>query len=459
MSGRMKSIFLVNPISGRGHLDAYARLYSRALLELGYRVVLLAEKDGDTTANLARNRPDLMSAFSFVSFDQARQRPANLLQRAHLVWHEEGVIGLLARCVRVPLRALLSVLPEPAQYHLNRIARAIARRLLRTRLARVLGLPLYSDAGRILFQTLVGYLDKTMLGHQAPDLVFFLYLDLMAERRWNRAALDRPGARPWIGILFHPRLANDRNAPIEGYFESKNARGGVFLLPSAIPAYAAAASHLHFALAPDVADLELPTEPSKLAIDMREKAGNRTIVLQIGSITAHKGIPTLLDVIGAADPDRFFFALIGEVYWGTFAGEKKRVRSFYMQPPENVYLSQGYIASERDYNGIIAASDVVYAVYQDFGGSSNSLTKAAGFRRPILVSENSLMGERVRRFNIGSAAPEGDARAIMEELKWLAAQPKDSFGFEVYNREQSLEELKTALSNSLPSWLANEAPG
>ena len=38
----MKSIFLVNPISGRGHLDSYARLYARALLELGYRVVLVA---------------------------------------------------------------------------------------------------------------------------------------------------------------------------------------------------------------------------------------------------------------------------------------------------------------------------------------------------------------------------------------------------------------------------------
>jgi hypothetical protein len=457
----MKSILLVNPISGRGHLDAYARLYSRALVELGHRVVLLAEADGDTTGYLARSNPALAPSFSFVSFEHARHRSArggmNFIRRAQLVWQEEGVLGLLARCVRVPLRALSSVIPETVRYQINRFGRAIARRLLRTRLARAIGLPLYSDAGRILFQTLLGYVDKTltMPGHQASDLVFFLYLDLMAERKRNTAVLDRPGARPWIGMLFHPRLAHERNAQIEGYFESKNARGGVFLVPSAIPAYATTAPHLHFALAPDVADLELPAEPSILASDMRKQAGERTIVLQIGSITAHKGIPTLLDVIAAADPSRFFFALIGEIFWDTFAEQKDRIRSFYARPPENVFLSQHYIKNERDYNSVIAASDLIYAVYQGFGSSSNSLTKAAGFRRPILVSENSLMGDRVLRFKIGSTAPEGDASTILEKLDWLAAQPKDKFGFRAFDEEQSLEALKRVLADTLPSWLAD----
>jgi len=96
-----------------------------------------------------------------------------------------------------------------------------------------------------------------------------------------------------------------------------------------------------------------------------------------------------------ADPDRFFFALIGEVPLGELREHKGRIRSFYTRPPENVHLFQGYIASERDYNSLIIAGDIVYAVYQGFGSSSNSLTKSAGFRRPILVSEKSLMGERV----------------------------------------------------------------
>jgi hypothetical protein len=461
----MKSIFLVNPISARGHLDAYARLYSRALIELGYSVVLLAETDGDTTDHLARCRPDLEPSFSFVSFGQARRsagisgRAKILMQRAQLVWRSEGIFGLLSRSVRVPHRLLLSLLSESSQNKVKRIERAVVRRLLGTQLAQLFDLAFRFDAGKIPFEPLLEYVGKavTMPGHSAPDLVFFLYLDLMAEQNRNTAALDRPDSWPWIGILFHPRLAQNPDGRIEGYFKSENARGGVFLVPSAIPAYAEAMPHLHFALAPDVADLELPAELPALAGDIRKHAGGRTIVLQIGSITAHKGIPTLLDVIASADPSRFFFALIGEVHWESFAEHKYCVRSFYSRPPENVYLSQGYVKNERDYNGIITACDIIYAVYQNFGSSSNSLTKSAGFRRPILVSENSLMGERVRRSNIGSVVSEGDVRGILEKLSWLAEQPNDRFGFEAYHEEQSVEELKKVLANALPSWLSTPA--
>jgi hypothetical protein len=452
MTGPMKLILLVNPISGRGHLDAYARLYSRALIELGYRVILLAEADGDTTNYLARNNPGLVSSFSFASFDRARY-----LRRALVIWQEEGIFGLLTRCIRVPLRGLSSITPQPIQSQVNWIGRAAARRLLRTPLARALRLPLYFNSGRIRFRTLLRHVDKTlaMPKYPVPDLIVFLYLDLLTEEKRDTAALDQPGVPPWIGILFHPRLAQNADTRIEGYFKSRNARGGVFLIPSAVPAYAKATPHLHFALAPDVADLELSATPSKLATEMRERARDRTIVLQIGSITAHKGIDTLLDVIAAADPSRFFFAFIGKVYWDTFAEQKHRIRSFYGRPPENVYLSQHYIENERDYNSIIAASDIIYAVYQGFGSSSNSLTKAAGFRRPILVSENSLMGDRVLHFNIGSAAPEGDASTILEKLGWLAAQPKDKFGFSAFDEEQSLEALKQVLADALPSWLTD----
>jgi len=471
----MKSIFLVNPISGRGHLDAYARLYSRALLELGYQVVLLAKADGDTTDYLARCNPALRRSFKFISFDQARtdvpsgqacqarrsngipvRSKMNLARRSQLVWQEEGLPGILTRCVRVPRRALLSRIPTTIRPQISRVERAVARRLLGTRLARALNLPFYFDVGRIGFSELVECVDNAASAQHltAPDLVFFLYLDLMAEHKRNFAVLDRSGSRPWIGILFHPRLARLPNASIEGYLESKNARGGVFLVPSGIPAYAAATPQLHFALAPDVADLEAPAEPSSLARDLRKRAGDRAIVLQIGSIAAHKGITTLLDVIAAADPSRFFFALVGEVHWESFGEDRRRIRSFYSQPPENVYLSQGYIASERDYNSLIIASDIVYAVYQGFGSSSNSLTKSAGFGRPILVSDKSLMGERVGCANIGAVAPEGNAKAILEKLCWLATRPKDCFAFDTFSKAHSIESLKLVLAKALPAWLS-----
>jgi hypothetical protein len=469
MNEPMKSIYLVNPISGRGHLDSYARLYSQALIELGYNVVLVGETDGDTLAYLTRTCPDLQQSFSFTSFEQARRRDRvaktseraamNAAQLTRLVWRDEGMLGLLMRLVRVPRRILLSHASPGFQDKFTRLERTIGRRLLRSRVSQWLNLAFYLDAGRIFFSTLLEYVHKAaqIPGRSPPDLVIFLYLDLMAEQSRAVAALDRTQAWPWIGILFHPRLARERDARIEGYFKSNNARGGIFLVPAAIQAYAEAIPQLHFALVPDVADLELPTEISKLATDIRKLADGRTIVLQIGSITAHKGIPTLLDVIAAADPSRFFFALVGEVHWESFAEQKKRIQSFYARPPENVYLSQGYVKNERDYNDLIAACDILYAVYQNFDSSSNSLTKAAGLRRPILVSENSLMGDRVRRFNIGSVTPEGDVGGILEGLGRLAERPRDGFGFDAFHAEQSVEALKSALAIALPSWLSTPA--
>ena len=98
----MKSIFLVNPFSNRGHLDAYARLYSRALLELGYRVVLVAEATGvgsglGQVVMLARNT--FNSSLSFFTmtligvtgfaFDVALR----IVQRKVLFWVPSNGLG------------------------------------------------------------------------------------------------------------------------------------------------------------------------------------------------------------------------------------------------------------------------------------------------------------------------------------------------------------------------------
>ncbi|MEK9285538.1 hypothetical protein MTR72_39070 [Bradyrhizobium sp. ISRA442] len=459
----MKSIFLVNAFSGRGHLDSYARLYSRALLELGYRVTLLAETDGGTADYLSRNAPELTQSFSFASFEALRRFDGapcpsrgdlNLVQRTRLIWNEEGPSGIISGVARISIRQMSALVPHGFRLQVARAQRAIARGLLATRLAKRLGLPSYFDIGRIPFQHFVHYVEKAAAfpPASAPDLVFFLYLDLMAEQERKISALDGPGGAPWAGILFHPRRHRSDSADAEGYFRSGNARGGIFLVP-AISAYAEALPHLKFAMAPDVADLELPQAPSELAAEIRRRANGRTLVLQIGSITAHKGISTLVDVIRAADPDRFFFAIIGEVYWGTFGPDKGAIHAFLGSPPENVFFSSGYIPDERSYNSLIAASDIVYAVYKDFSSSSNSLTKASGFGRPILVAEDSLMGERVRAFRIGAAAPEGDARAVLAELTDLAQRAGSDFAFASYQKSYSLEELKSVLAAAVPAWL------
>jgi hypothetical protein len=152
--------------------------------------------------------------------------------------------------------------------------------------------------------------------------------------------------------------------------------------------------------------------------------------------------------------------LIGEVHWESFNADQGIVRSFYAKPPENVFLHEGYIDDERDYNDIVLACDVMYAVYKEFYSSSNSLTKSAGLRRRILVAENTLMGQRVLASRIGAVATEGLPAKIYEALCSLAERPESDFGFDEYAAEHSLEALKAVLVRAIPEWLERGgAPG
>jgi glycosyltransferase involved in cell wall biosynthesis len=573
----MKSIFLVNPISGRGHLDAYARLYARALVELGYRVVLIAESDGEAPGYLARNSPESQGLFSFVPFAECVASPAedlielaadardsepnqlsdsfaqatgtkvistepevipisvgettpvaistasegpghpetrhrmhaarraqlvwreegpagvlrrfvivprrtarnaipasirnriprrsashatppsirnraNLrwLNRAQLVWREEGSGGLLRRLLVVPRRAMRPYISPLLKLSLGRLVRSVYRPLSRYRAVRALRHFLYPDAGRIQFLTMKHYLQNA--AQPSPDLVIHLYLDMMAQGPANLTALDSVST-PWVGILFHPKLAKTPQAAIERYFESRTARGGIFLVPPAIDIYAKALPHLKFVLVPDVADLEFADDIPAIARDIKSRAKGRKVILQVGSIAPHKGIMTLLEVCAKADPKQFFFAFVGEVHWHSFGPDQKRLRTFYACPPENVCIHEGYVNDERDYNTLVATCDVIYAVYRGFNSSSNSLTKAAGLRRPILVAKDTLMGERVLNSEIGSIASEGNARDILMVLESLAQRSPDSFGFDHFMQEYSLERLKSVLAEALPQWI------
>ncbi len=60
---------------------------------------------------------------------------------------------------------------------------------------------------------------------------------------------------------------------------------------------------------------------------------------------------------------------------------------------------------------MIDAADVVFCAFDDFPFSSNTLTKAAVFEKPVVVSEGYLMAERVRSYRTGEVVPQGNAEA------------------------------------------------
>src|SRR5262249_20606931 len=156
----------------------------------------------------------------------------------------------------------------------------------------------------------------------------FLYLDLMEQSRRAKRDIAAFGM-PWVGILFHPRCAKDPALPVEAYFQAPNSRGAIFVVPAALPIYQGKAPEQHFVLVPDVADLDVSGKAPELVETITARAKGRTIVLLAGSVTPHKGVRYLLDVIALADPAKYFFALVGEVHWHQFGSDESRLREFY----------------------------------------------------------------------------------------------------------------------------------
>jgi len=452
-------VILVNPISERGHLDAYARLYSQAFLELGYSVTLLAGQDGGTNQYLYRKNVAERAHFRFVSFAEADgvvmqqvsmtgdRRALPIYRRALLVWREEGLSGILQRLVVVPLRVVFELLPRPVQAELQ--LRCVAKKTAIIRW-------LTGNRSKISFQTHVSRLNVLLSPSQAHDsFVFFLYLDYMSESRLSVRALDVECKVPWAGILFHP---GGLISAFEKFFTASTARGAAFLVPRAAKRYAGFLPHLAFHCVPDVADDELPEETPLLVRQVRERAEGRNVVLLAGSLAPHKGVMTFIDIVHIADPSRFFFVLAGEVHWQQFGAHMRRLKAVWDDPPSNLYCHEGYISDERDYNALLECCDVIYSVYEDFdSSSSNSLTKAAIFRKPVLVSAGTLMGEWVVESRIGDVAPGQNSAAILSVLERLAESSKDNFNFDAFLSRHSLDALKDSLRPALSDWCGRPA--
>jgi glycosyltransferase involved in cell wall biosynthesis len=454
------TIFLVNQISKHGHLDLYARLYSACLLALGFKVVLIAEHESGVHDWLASNDVKNRDDFVFFKRDELRDTPQNvqsaageiippMLTRISRVWRKEGFYGIALRCSFYVRGFLL----RRASFFLRR-ALSFGRRRWRAGYEAIAAR--FRNAVGINFAPIV---DEILIAEKRigvrPALVLFLYLDMMSDDRKGCRQLANRLDAPWAGILFHPRyMGRRRGAPLERYFRCRNARGAAFLNPHCVPPYSKSLPALRFGVLPDVTDAVVASHEVALVSRLRARANGRTIVLLIGSLSPHKGLIPLIEVIRRADPERFFFAIIGEVFWESYGDREQDLRAFTANLPENCLFETKYIEDEGELNAVIAASDILYAVYAEFRDSSNSLTKAANLEIPLLVSDEYLMGERVEHYKLGEAVRYGDIDGILAALQALRDRPRNAFGFDAYRKDHSMEVLQKGLNDLIVQWLS-----
>lgn len=353
-----------------GHHTIYLRLYTRALLRLGRRLIVVTRE------------------------------PAELIR-----WWTES--GLDSRQLGL---AVVRGMP-PVNFSLRRTPLRQAFRRWRFRQSLVEEV---RDGERALGVRAAGVFFSCLYEHEVSLVV----------------PLIRSFRLPWAGLYLQasayrqperPVLGANRDYPIHRLW-GQPGLVGLLTLDEGMAARIAADCGRPVFVAPDLTDGVLG-EPDDFSRRLREFKRDRALAGLCGHLLPSKGVIVFAKAALAAErnalPLCFLFA--GEIAWKLFAPDEVAILRAAFALTDRVLAPDARIPTEGGYNRTIATCDVLCAAYRDFPHSSNTLTKAATFENPVIVSDGHLMAERVREYRLGEVVPQDDPGALLEAINRIAS--------------------------------------
>lgn len=395
----MKTIALFDNYRGGHHLT-YLRLFSQTLLEMGYRVIAFCQEPDEVSEWVTLHCPKQAHYF-------------------HIFKVEE---------VKAPKFPLIGELPRTCVV-----------------------LAQWKYAAKVIQKAVYE------VGH-APDLVFFAWLDSYLSDYLTHHIIDLIFPYTWSGLYFTPnylkfgrRFLPIIGTPLSPYIITKSPRCCSIALLNETEAKTLQHQIKTPVIAfPDITDESPPDSSYSIVKEIREKAGKRKIVGLVGHLTKRKGLLTLLEVAQNLGEEDLFFVFAGQFYdYDLPLEEVAKVENFVASQPSNCFFYLERIPDEAQFNTVINTCDILFAAYNDFPYSSNILTKAAVFEKPVIVSDGFCMSERVKAFGLGMSIPQGDVVKCIEVLHYLSKELDSNAStlkpdFEGYRRIHSVQRLCTA---------------
>ncbi|MCU0565074.1 MAG: hypothetical protein MUF49_00565 [Oculatellaceae cyanobacterium Prado106] len=389
----MNAIVIIETHGGGHHL-MYLRVISKILLESGYSVLVFYPEPEQVMGWMAIACPESLHRFKVLPAVEPRT-----------------------------LRPRFGKLPQPLQ--------VLARWQAAAQMAKIA---------------------RKVLG-QSPELFLFNWLDDLFSAYLPHALIDRLFPYPWAGLCFQPRWQRERGWL--DHHEALNARHcrGCGVLDMDMAQQLQQRVRTPVLSFPDFTDETAPDPNFAWVEQIREQAQGRKIVALLGSLHRRKGLLTCIDVALRSPSEPYFFVFAGKLSPYTLsANDQAHIRAIAANPPANCFFRLEPIPDEPQFNALVNASDILFAAYEDFPYSSNLLTKAAVFQKPVIVSEGFCLGERVQQFSLGVAiAGQGTEKVdrCMAALHTLCQEPALPHNFAEYHQRHSIAQLHLALQEML----------
>lgn len=445
----MKQLIVYNPISNEGHLDSWHALFVDLLLQAGWPVIAVTNDPKGLEQKLA-HRKCVMKGLTILSIEE---KPLSLRSRLRQLWQKFNAYCDARRFQQSQTGELLPLWLLKAVQRLFEFLRQI-----------------YSDKNHAAQTATTSnqsssatHLDPQVFCHRVNHLieqnpgdiagVLNMYVDAYPPSLLSWQNFGLKDNLPWMGLCITPGAE-----PVEAYYQLQNYKGTLFLDETVRLQYQQRMPERHFEFLPDITETGLPERTSALAEQMKHRARGRKIVFLGGSIGKQKNLSRWLELVALADADKWFFAQIGRINKNNLTKEDEQALTrVQAQLPENLLIWSEYLPDERSFNEIISLSDVIFAVYRDFGRSSNMLSKAAYFEKTILVTEDTLMATRVQQYGIGLAVKQDDPHSMLAGLEALEHLPALANKFEAYRQEVSPSVVQDRLVSFIQTCITAES--
>ena len=426
----MNEIVMVD-IIWNGHVPTYHKYFAQVLLEQGYNVLSISPDPEDVLRWINDNIPNLSHNLKCAPFDSSDSNGTTFGNRhiAHL---------------KFALRYIITHCKIPA--------------FIRTFLNYFVALRLWKKTDGVV----VRYIKQYNLSNAA--IIFFPYIDYKFLNQWlTRGLVERFFHFRWAALYLHPtHMRKNPNykrllfCP-DSIFFSNNCIG-ISILDEALIAPLRSRIKKPVLWFPDITDNNINEgQLPALHKSILERAQERKIIALLGALSKKKNLITLLKVAELCLEKQFpyFFVFAGELFLNSWEkAERHQILSAIEKKSNNMFFHLHNSPDGPEYNSFYVISDIIFAVYNSSYHSSNTLTKAAFFERPVIVSEGNLMAERVKKYRSGLAIPGDNIAKCLEAMNCITnktdydgfpLQPK----FNEYREMHSKDTLHRAFAELL----------